>query len=927
MKRLIGKNIVLLITIFYSTTIWCQKSTISGTVKNSNTGEMVPAVSVTIKGNSNGTFTNEKGFFRLSINSFPSTLIFSSVGYETQEMPMNAGSEKVNVDFVSTATHGQEVVVSATRVATRILESPVSIERIGSKQIIHSPATSYYDNALTLKGVDVTTSSLTFKTISTRGFNGSGSYRVNQIVDGMDNQAPGLNFFVGNFVGLTELDVDNMELLPGVSSALYGPGGMNGTFLINSKSPFKYQGLSILAKQGITHIDKRQRPNASSYYDYTFRFAKAFNDKFAFKISGQYLSTNDWLANDSSNYLRSGSLGKVIPGDRTTDPNYDGVNVYGDETKVDIRAFMQGAIQQNPGLQPILSPFLGNAQSVSRTGYNEINVIDPETKNIKVSGALHYKLNNKMEAQLMGYWGTGNTIYTGNNRYVLKDIKIGQYKLELKHKNWFVRGYTTQENAGQAHTATGAMQVFNESWKRSYNPSNPNGSWYPQYTGAFITGAVSAFQPAFAGAKAQGKSDAEALAIAQSAVLAIAPQLHKAGRSFADQGRPLPGTSQFSEIFDQVRKVSIPNGGLFLEKSQLWMGEGQYNFSEQIKFAEIIVGANYKQYILDSKGTLFIDTLKPIHISEVGAYVQASKKLLQDRVTLSVSGRYDKNQDFKGHFTPRATALVKVAADHNIRLSYQTAYRFPGTQQKYIRLNVGDYTLLGGLPWVMDYLKHDKNPVVEIINNAPSPTPYVYKEFKPESVRSFEIGYKGLINKKLLVDAYGYWGKYQNFLGRNALLQPTTGKIYSTVVNSSTKVKTYGYGLGMDYLLPAGYSVFTNAYSDVITDLPAGFQAFFNTPKYRLNAGFSNAGLGKNKNLGFNVILRWQDAFTWDGELANGPVAAFTTIDAQISYRIKKAKTMIKLGGTNIFNNYYKNVYGNPEIGGLYYVSLGYNVF
>ena len=331
---------VTLLTVLYSTTSWCQKTGITGTVKNSITGENIPAVSIILKGNNNGTFTNENGVFKMTVQGFPLTLVVSSIGYETVEIPLNSPSEKVTVNLVPAAVQGQDVVVSATRVPTRILESPVSIERIGSRQIIHSPTSSYYDMALSLKGADVTTSSLTFKTISTRGFNGSGSYRVNQIVDGMDNQAPGLNFFVGNFVGLTELDVDNMELLPGASSALYGPGGMNGTFLINSKSPFKYQGLSVLARQGVTHIDRRQRDNASPYYDYSIRFAKAFNNKFAFKISGQYLSTNDWLASDSSNYSRLGSVGRRIAGDRGSDPNYDGVNVYGDETKVDIRAFM-----------------------------------------------------------------------------------------------------------------------------------------------------------------------------------------------------------------------------------------------------------------------------------------------------------------------------------------------------------------------------------------------------------------------------------------------------------------------------------------------------------------------------------------------------------------------------------------------------------
>jgi outer membrane receptor protein involved in Fe transport len=722
-------------------------------------------------------------------------------------------------------------------------------------------------------------------------------------VDGMDNQAPGLNFFVGNFAGLTELDVDNVDILPGASSALYGPGGMNGTVLITSKNPFQYQGLDVQLKEGVTNVDKTQRSNASSFHDFSLRYAKAFKNKFAFKIGAEYIKAVDWLAHDSSNYLRTGTTGQVIAGIRSTDPNYDGVNVYGDETSVDVRQFV-GAIA---GMYPAGSPqqaavlqlyqSMKNPTPVSRTGYAEKDLIDPDTKNIKLSGALHYKLTDKIEAQLMGYWATGNTVYTGNNRYALKDIKIGQYKFELRHPNWFLRTYTTQENAGEAYSATLVGQYMNEGWKKSYDPANPSGSWYIQYAGAYIQGRM------------QGLNDLDA---------------HKLARSVADQGRPLPGSETFQQLFDKVRKTPIPNGGLFLEKSQLWMTEGQYNLS-QIKFANVIVGANWKRYVLNSEGTLFIDKPgDPITFDELGAYAQVTKKVI-DRLTLSFSGRYDKNEDFKGHFTPRATALVEVAKDNNIRLSYQTAYRFPSTQQKYIRLNVGSYEILGGLPWVMDYMQADKFPVYEMVNGSVATTPYVYKEFKPENMKSFELGYKGLIAEKLFIDAYSYFGEYSDFLVRNTLVQPRQNgaKVFSTVVNSPTKVNTHGFGLGIDYKLPRNYSVFVNGYSDVLTNVPQGFVSYYNTPKYRMNAGIANAGLGKKKLVGFNMLLHWQDDFVSDGDLATGPVDAFTTVDAQVSYQLKKLHSTIKLGGTNVFNNYYKNSFGNPEIGGLYYVSLG----
>jgi outer membrane receptor protein involved in Fe transport len=223
----------------------------------------------------------------------------------------------------------------------------------------------------------------------------------------------------------------------------------------------------------------------------------------------------------------------------------------------------------------------------------------------------------------------------------------------------------------------------------------------------------------------------------------------------------------------------------------------------------------------------------------------------------------------------------------------------------------------------------DKNPVHLITGeNTYEATPYTFKDFNPEIMRSFEVGYKGVIKERLLLDAYAYFGKYEDFIGRIGLIKPATNEKYSITVNSSNEVKTHGYGLGIDYLLgkKKNTSLFFNVSSDVITDVPAGFKSYFNTPKYKMNAGFANTGLGKNERIGFSAMLRWQDAFYWEGELANGPINAFTIIDAQVSYKFPKMKSTVRLGGNNILNHYYKNAYGNPQIGGMYYVSFAYNL-
>lgn len=283
MKQLHRLCVALVLFALTSTVAFAQSSTtVTGSVTNNKSKEALSAVSVTIKGGTAGTFTDDKGNFKFTTTQKPPfTLVISSVGYTAKEVVFNGSN--VSVALETSFVLGEEVVVSASRVPERILESPVSIERISSANIRQSPASNYYDIVGNMKGVDVTTSSLTFKTVSTRGFNSSGNLRLNQIMDGMDNQAPGLNFSVGSIIGLTELDVDNVELLAGASSALYGPGGMNGTLLINSKNPFKYQGLSFQIKTGVNHVDSKQR-DRSPFHDWNLRWAQKLSEKWAFKI-------------------------------------------------------------------------------------------------------------------------------------------------------------------------------------------------------------------------------------------------------------------------------------------------------------------------------------------------------------------------------------------------------------------------------------------------------------------------------------------------------------------------------------------------------------------------------------------------------------------------------------------------------------------
>ncbi|MFM7358970.1 MAG: TonB-dependent receptor domain-containing protein [Sediminibacterium sp.] len=978
MKPVFKFLFMLVLGSFLTGSAWSQGSTVlSGSVKNNKSREGLSAISVTIKGGTAGTYTDDKGNFKFSTNQkLPLTLVFSSIGYSSKEVTVSSAGQNLDVELSPSYTLGDEVVVAASRVPERILESPVSIERIGTTAIRNTAAASYYDMLTNLKGVDVVVASLTFRSVGTRGFNSSGNIRLNQLIDGMDNQAPGLNFSVGSVIGLTELDVESMELLQGASSALYGSGGMNGTVLINSKNPFKYQGLSFQIKNGVNHVDGYQRPR-SPFFDWSFRWAKKISEKFAFKIGGQFIQAQDWLANQTENYNRTATAanpyGKSVVGFRANDPNYDGVNVYGDETTTPLSVVRDNVFNQLaagvPGWATLLAgstAFLNASPSatindynswlnsvggsslvasgttpiiygsirnyftgvnVSRTGYNERDIIDPTTLNVKLTGGLYYKLNANTEASLQAYWGTGNSVYTGSDRYALTNLVMGQYKAEIKSKNWFLRYYFTRENSGNAYNATITTRLFNEAWK-------PSPTWYLQYAASY------------AGTRSFGVSNIDA---------------HNAARGFADQGRPT-GFIGNNPLFQRVANTPISQGGgLFLDRSRLRVFEGQYNMSNDLKLTksgtDFLVGFSARQFVLNSQGTLFADTAGNININELGAYAQLSQKMFGDFLKVTASGRYDKNTNFQGRFTPRVSAVMKLAKDHNLRFSYQQAYRFPTTQNQWINLTIGGGTrLMGGLPALRNFYNFSGNPAYtvasvqafggSVLAGAPNPgllQQQTFPEFKPEVMTSNEIGYKGLIANRLLIDAYYYWATYKDFISSVQVLQarnaPTSPASvfdllfadrrigYSISTNTPGDVKNSGWGVSADYLLRRNLTFSANLYSDKIGDLPAGFVSFFNTPLYRTNISLNNTGFGNKNRWGYSVVYRWVDEFYYEGTFGVGQMPSYATWDASVSYKLLNTKSLIKLGGTNIFNRYYRTGFGNPQIGGLYYMSFGWNVF
>ncbi len=880
------KKILLLAFIAFSSFTMVAQTTVTGTVKDAKTGETLPGANIKIENKAVGTTTDFDGNFVLKVSDTPPFNIEISVlGYKMEKVAITKNNQKLVVSLTENETSLDEIVVSASRTPERIMESPVTIERMDSRAIKNTSAPSFYDGLENLKGVDVNTNSLTFKSVNTRGFATFSNTRFMQLVDGMDNSSPALNFALGNLLGMSELDVNTVELLPGASSALYGANAFNGIMFMTSKNPFNDQGISVSLKGGIT---SQEAGGNNEFTDFNIRMAYAFSDKFAAKATLSVLEGTDWFATD----YRNTNGDEYIAGTRETDNDYNGVNVYGDVAATDLG---------------------GTIGRISRTGYNERDLMDYGVSSVKFGGSLNYRPfgDDRLEVIWNSKIGTGDTQYLGGQKYSIQNFLMQQHKLEVKGKNFFVRGYTTSENAGDSYNTLFAALNINRAWSSDQN-------WFTEYAGAYLSSGS-----------------------------------HTAARAFADRNRLIPGTAAFEQAFNKITSdPDLITGAKFRDETKLYHADANYNFQDQIEFAEIQVGGSYRRYSLNSFGNIFTDADGPINYDEYGIYTQAQKNFLEeDRLKVTASIRYDKAQNFKGNFSPRISFAYAGGENknQNFRASFQTGFRNPTTQDQYIGLDVGNAILLGGVEDNLDrysttftdntdgqtYTITGRDAYNNAFTVASGGTQKANVDFvKPEKVTAFEVGYRGLVNtvntKRLVIDLSVYYNQYEDFIANTNVIVPynTTGgaKIFQLYTNSTADISSYGATIGLNTKIFNGFDVglnYTYAKFDFDQAANPDFEAGFNTPEHKLKFQFGKTNLFKN--FGFNFNARWQDEYRWESTFIDGTIEERIVLDAQINYAVPSMKSVFKLGGSNLTGQEYLSAPGVGAIGSQYYLSWTIN--
>jgi len=945
------KNTLLLLFLFTSFLSSLAQQSISGTIVDKTNGAPLSGTVIFIKGTEAGGFSDEAGKFNIeSPIKPPLTLVALYLGYDTlfykvETMP----TKPLRLEMVqSKPKDGEEVTITDTRITEKQKTNPLTVEALDVIAIKETPAANFYEGLGHLKGVDLTSASLGFKVINTRGFNSTSPVRSLQIIDWVDNQSPGLNFSLGNFLGASDLDVQKVDLIVGASSAFYGPNAFNGVISMTTKDPFLYPGLSISAKGA-----ERGVGEFAARYAHVFK-NHAGMDKFAFKINAYYFRAYDWVA-DNADASSSSKMGVENPG------SYDAVNRYGDEnltTGINNASSFSGKIN---------SPGLGTWY---RTGYWEKDLVNYNTRNFKTNAALHYKINKDVEAIYSFNFGTGTTVYQGDNRYSLKGIKFYQNRIEVRKPNkFFLRAYSTQEDAGKSYDAVFTAFRLNElansnsEWTKDYRNFWNGGvpSTTPGYSPGGMTAKVQnlpGFQPYQFMPGVPGSQNPYFPTL-DSFLLKNADSLnrwHQLARNYADsrgKGYFAPGTERFQAAFDSITSLKTTQGGTrFFDKSALYHVHGEYKFTP--KWAEITTGANFRLYTPNSEGTIFSDTAivkvnpdgsrdssqKKITNYEFGVYTGLEKKFFDERFKVNATLRMDKNQNFNFLFSPAASAVWSVTEKDVLRLSFSSAIRNPTLADQYLYYNVGRAILIGNLNGYYDYYTIESVNNFIDTKNRDTLVKMSINPIRPEKVRTFEIGYRTTLFNHIFVDASYYYSIYKDFIGYKLAVDAKVDTVFNLVTaaqgyriaaNAADIVTTQGFSIGLNYYFSQYYGINGNYSWNKLdrhgsTDplIPA-----FNTPQHKFNIGVSardaNFSIGKTSfhNWGGSINFKWIQSFIFEGSPQfTGIVPSYSMLDAQINKKVPKINTTFKLGASNLLNNKQYQVYGGPRIGRLIYFQV-----
>ena len=215
---------------------------ITGTVSDEN-GDPLPGASIVVEGTSVGVTSDFDGNFSVSA-AVGDQLTISYVGYQTQTIDVSSSSS-INVQM-ALGSALDEVIISASRRAEKVQDAPASVSLITASDIENSAnVTDPVRNLVNIPGVQIqqqSANSLNFEMRAGSGVFGTSTF---PILDYRYLISPASGLFITSQTGLSNIDIERIEVVRGAASALYGPGVTSGVVHFLSKKAIDHPGTTV----------------------------------------------------------------------------------------------------------------------------------------------------------------------------------------------------------------------------------------------------------------------------------------------------------------------------------------------------------------------------------------------------------------------------------------------------------------------------------------------------------------------------------------------------------------------------------------------------------------------------------------------------------------------------------------------------------
>lgn len=302
LSRLLSLITLCLCVIFGFTVTSAEAATLNITVTNAQTGNKLSGVSITVTpetGDADTGISDTNGTLAITnLTAGAYTLTASSVGYADKvirDVTLIADETKsITIALSSKVIQLEQVSVTASRRREKVLETPASVALVGDSEIKDRVTPSVTEHLKSVRAVDVMTAGLSTSYVVVRGFNNVFSGSLLSLVDNRIASVPSLRVNSYNFIPTINEDIEQIEVVSGPGSALYGPNSANGVMHIITRSPFTSEGTTISIGGGERRILMG-----------TLRHAGVINETIGYKLSGNYFQGNDWEAGRAKEDLES----------------------------------------------------------------------------------------------------------------------------------------------------------------------------------------------------------------------------------------------------------------------------------------------------------------------------------------------------------------------------------------------------------------------------------------------------------------------------------------------------------------------------------------------------------------------------------------------------------------------------------------------